>query len=504
MKKLCRIVMLALMLALAVLPAAAGAQSVKYLDQDGKEQQSPADTVIIDAEYMNGQSGAIYLQHGQWYAVSESVKTGGKRICALGTVHLILCDGATLEIEGGVEVSRKDQTPGKLTLYAQSEGDSMGSLHSDCSGSMLAGIQVNPGQTLIINGGDILAKGGYGAAGIGGTRNNGYAGDSACGEVIIHGGTVTAVGSNGSAGIGGGWGEVWAATSGGEGSGQYAGGKGGTVTITGGTVTAKGSDGAPAIGGGQGKTQDDHGTLYLKPTGGRGFIATDLEKSSQIGLFGSSNENQISSFTGNNKVTHVEFSTYDKAAVDAVVNPIQKLPDPGNYTPGNSAVDQMILDAQSALEAMGEDERALISDMYVEKLAELLKKLGIYVILDGDGQSVAGGTVGTLTVRASGPIAWFEGIQIDGEDVDRDCYTVKAGSTIVTLNPGYVATLPLGPHTLTILYRNGGSVSADFEVVRAPNVANLPKTGDGSRLTGWLALLGVCCAGAWCLTRKRK
>ena len=31
----------------------------------------------------------------------------------------------------------------------------------------------------------------------------------------------------------------------------------------------------------------------------------------------------------------------------------------------------------------------------------------------------------------------------------------------------------------------------------------LPQTGDSSRLTGWLALLGACCAGLWCVSRRR-
>ena len=32
---------------------------------------------------------------------------------------------------------------------------------------------------------------------------------------------------------------------------------------------------------------------------------------------------------------------------------------------------------------------------------------------------------------------------------------------------------------------------------------NLPQTGDSSRLTLWLALLGASCAGLWCLNRRR-
>ena len=37
---------------------------------------------------------------------------------------------------------------------------------------------------------------------------------------------------------------------------------------------------------------------------------------------------------------------------------------------------------------------------------------------------------------------------------------------------------------------------------RFPEV-NLPQTGDSSRLAVWLALLGACCAGLWCVSRRR-
>ena len=36
-----------------------------------------------------------------------------------------------------------------------------------------------------------------------------------------------------------------------------------------------------------------------------------------------------------------------------------------------------------------------------------------------------------------------------------------------------------------------------------PQTDDLPQTGDSSRLTVWLALLGACCAGIWCLNRRR-
>ncbi len=84
------------------------------------------------------------------------------------------------------------------------------------------------GGNIIINGGNVTANGGSYGAGIGG----GCASDG--GNIIINGGTVTATGGSDAAGIGGGWyGEM------------------GTVVINGGSVKASGGGSAPAIGAGK-------------------------------------------------------------------------------------------------------------------------------------------------------------------------------------------------------------------------------------------------------------
>ena len=500
MKKLCMLAMLAL--ALAVLPAAAGAESVMYLDQDGKEQWSPENTILIDSDFINGQSNTIYLQHNNWYAVSGSVTTGGKRIEALGATHLILCDGATLTTERHVSLlSQGNQYPANLTIYAQSTGDDMGKLVSGNRNFNSAGIEVRPGATLTINGGHITATGGNLAAGIGGDF------EKACGTVTINGGMVTAVSSAGGgagiggAGIGGGCAPLVGST-----GDEYPGPPcaGGSVTITGGTVMAQGSKGAPAIGAGLGTGTPNHGSLQLLPKANCVYIATDPADDSLIGVFEGSQENRISSLSGKDAA---RITAHESAPLAAVSQSIAALPDPGSYTPGDSAVDQQILDAWSALEALSATDEGYVSSAHKEKLAALLSKLGEYILLDGDGQSVTVGSTVPLSFRASGPIAWFTGILVDGEAVARDCYTSKAGSTVVTLNPGYVATLAVGTHTLTFQYNGGGTVDASFHVLPAPAaVANLPQTGDRSSLLLWAVLALLCVGGAavlWARSKKK-
>ena len=64
-----------------------------------------------------------------------------------------------------------------------------------------------------------------------------------------------------------------------------------------------------------------------------------------------------------------------------------------------------------------------------------------------------------ITVKVSGDDNSFEhfiGVKLDGKDLVKDVdYTVKKGSTIVTLNPETLEKLSVGDHTVTVLFDNG-------------------------------------------------
>jgi len=135
-----------------------------------------------------------------WCLVSSDV-TIGSRITVNGTVHLILCDGATLTASQGITVSSGN----KLNIYGQTAGT--GALNA-------TGVKV---------GGDGTESAAIGS--VGGSNN-------VFGSVTIHGGHITADGAEWSAGIGGG-----------------VNNGGGSVAIYGGTVNATGHDGtSEAIG----------------------------------------------------------------------------------------------------------------------------------------------------------------------------------------------------------------------------------------------------------------
>jgi len=203
-----------------------------------------------------------------WYSLSNEQQpfTTGM-ITINGNVHLILEDSCNWIINnGGVRVNSGNS----LTIYAENKGT--GKLTTTGRFGW-AGIRVKDGDTLIINGGNIIATGGNGGAGIGGNMGGNtdpdccwecYCPAEKCGTIIINGGIIKAKGGNAGDGgdgkcrdplfpleaIGGAGGYGAGAGIGGGGDG----GGGGTITINGGTITAEGgsngsggsNSGAPA------------------------------------------------------------------------------------------------------------------------------------------------------------------------------------------------------------------------------------------------------------------
>ena len=88
----------------------------------------------------------------------------------------------------------------------------------------------------------------------------------------------------------------------------------------------------------------------------------------------------------------------------------------------------------------------------------------VYVVLDGADAVITAGQ--SHTIRASGALADFTGLLMDGETVDAACYTLTEGSTIVTLDADYLASLDEGEHDVTFVYTDG-EVSTSLTVKQA-------------------------------------
>ena len=173
MKKRILSILLCCVMLVGLLPTVALAEGgVSYLDETGTSQTCDSATEVTssDTEWTTG-----------WYVVQGTVEIGS-RVTVSGDVHLILTDGCTLTVNGGIQVQDDDNditngSANALTIYAQSTDES----------------------TM----GELIAKGAerdFNAI-IGGNEGNGYGGSG--GAITINGGVVKAT-NTGGAGIGGG------------------------------------------------------------------------------------------------------------------------------------------------------------------------------------------------------------------------------------------------------------------------------------------------------------
>ena len=247
-------------------------EPITYLDKDGNQQVCNEYTVLTSntADSILDLDDKWYDLPAGWYVVKGDV-TITPRLDTHGAVNLILTDGSHLTAEWGINVKEGDT----FTVYAQSTGeDTMGRLTACLSEDLLsAGYYVWPdyglsgigssrrwrkansginenGGTIIINGGNIHAKGQDSASAIGEcgydtvTQSPSSEGRQ-CGSITINGGIVRT--------------EALARETTGTsiGIGSCRSGYGGSVTINGGTVMANAFNDAICTGRGGSITIND-------------------------------------------------------------------------------------------------------------------------------------------------------------------------------------------------------------------------------------------------------
>ena len=132
-------------------------------------------------------------------------------------------------------------------------------------------------------------------------------------------------------------------------------------------------------------------------------------------------------------------------------------------------------------------------------------------IIKGKGQSIVAGENKELSFTSNAAFSDFIRVELDGKTLDEKYYTVKEGSTIVTLKADYVATLSVGVHTISIVSTNGTATTtftinakeavnddktkpaADNDT--ADNDKKSPQTGENSHMALWIALLAASVLG---------
>ena len=188
------------------------AGGMEYRNAKGKVVHTERGTAVHD--FAADPNGCMTMGD-EWYCVSRSTTVNG-RVTVSGNAKLILCDGATLTINGGMRLSSGNS----LTIYGQR--NMTGKLdceHGDAKDeAAIGGNKGEAGGSVTVCGGNVTAQGGEDAAGIGGGC------DGKGGTVEVLAGFVEAKGKEYGAGIGGG-----------------RNGEGGTFTIRGGHVVGYGS-----------------------------------------------------------------------------------------------------------------------------------------------------------------------------------------------------------------------------------------------------------------------
>lgn len=130
------------------------------------------------------------------------------------------------------------------------------------------------------------------------------------------------------------------------------------------------------------------------------------------------------------------------------------------------------------------------------------------IITAGANGSWQKGTKDGLTFTSNAAYKYFQKVQVDGKDLDVSNYTVKEGSTIVTLKAEYLETLSVGKHTLAIVSETG-TATTEFTIKAAAvtDDTQSPQTGDDSNIALWIAVLlaaGTALTGTAVYSRKRK
>lgn len=123
-----------------------------------------------------------------------------------------------------------------------------------------------------------------------------------------------------------------------------------------------------------------------------------------------------------------------------------------------------------------------------------------YEITKGDKSTWYQESSKTLSFTADGDYEDFVGVKINGKELKESYYTVKKGSTIVTLKNSYLKKLGEGKYTITIEFEDGEATGA-FRVREGLDSSN-PETGDNIGI--WFSLMGMSAAAAAVLFFARK
>ncbi len=130
---------------------------------------------------------------------------------------------------------------------------------------------------------------------------------------------------------------------------------------------------------------------------------------------------------------------------------------------------------------------------------EPVTKLAPTIVEGANGKHQTGGNT-DLTFRSDASFEDFLSVSVDGKVLDKNQYTLREGSILVTLKADYLSTLSVGQHTLGVNSASGTAETV-FTVTAAPAVV---PTGDTTGLTLWVSLAALCGLGTLVVVSRKK
>ena len=123
------------------------------------------------------------------------------------------------------------------------------------------------------------------------------------------------------------------------------------------------------------------------------------------------------------------------------------------------------------------------------------------------------GKANDFVIKIDAEYSDFIGVKVNGKELDKANYTVKEGSTIITISSKYMSALADGKYTISAEFYNsvGEEVSFDTVVTVAATSAEVPggaiqapSTGDNSNVAVWAIAMVVAAGAAFVVAESKR
>ena len=162
---------------------------------------------------------------------------------------------------------------------------------------------------------------------------------------------------------------------------------------------------------------------------------------------------------------------------------------------GMTLNDYLTISEKPEIAVEGNFDNPVVSVFLQDQLGTLKRMeddgIKLYKITEGAEQVVVRSDK-KIVFRSDAPFDEFDKVMINGLVLDKKYYSVKKGSTIVTLNEDFAKEIPTGMHLFGIISKDGVAITTFTVDDKAEdNNTDSPQTGDNSHMALWIALLFV-------------